>query len=201
MAGIQNIDFSQKLSGVPAGSARPAAQQKNPIELSRILGWGLAGAILVFTAGILAGLKIAELRSIEKNLVKYPDGKPTSFANAASEPAAAVQEEERPAAVREPARATLIIRIGAFSAKRAGELARSLNQMEELDGIRFQACKGVEDLNPDRSHVFAVPVEGSDSHRLFAGCYATKEDAKKALEALKSTGVASLKESKLYELE
>lgn len=198
MAGIQNIDFSQKLSG---GSARSAARQKNPIELSQILGWGLAAAILVFTAGILVGLKIAELRNIEKNLIKYPDGKPASFANAASEPATAVHEEKHPALIREPAWATLIIRIGAFSAKRAGELARSLNQLEELKGIRFQACKGVEDLNPDRSHVFAVPVEGSDIHRLFAGCYATKEDARKALEALKSTGVASLKESRLYELE
>ncbi len=198
MAGIQNIDFSHKLSGA---SSRPAAQQKTPVELSRILGWGLAGAILVFTAGILVGLKIAELKNMEKNLVKYPDGKSTSFANV---PATRTSEENKPTVRNTQAgeeRARLIIRIGAFSAGRAGELARSLNEMPELRDIDFLPCEGVEDLNPDRLHVFAVPVEGSSVHRLFAGCYASKADAKEALQVLHSLGVASLKDSKLYELE
>jgi hypothetical protein len=195
MAGIQHIDFSQKLSG---STVRRAVPEQNPAMLSRLVGWGFACAILVFTAGIIAGLKIAELRNIEKNLVKYPDTK--TFANTATEPAA-FPEEKRRRVQRAAERARLIIRIGAFSAKRAGELARSLNQIEELHRIPYHPCQGIEDLNPDRAHVFAVPVEGTDRHRLFAGCYTTKEEAIKALEALRSTGVASLKESRLFELE
>ncbi|MBW7859362.1 MAG: hypothetical protein H3C43_13975, partial [Leptonema sp. (in: Bacteria)] len=49
-------------------------------------------------------------------------------------------------------------------------------------------------------HVFTVPIEGSKLQRLFAGCYRNKEDALKALDALQNTGVASLKDSKLYEI-
>ena len=231
MATIQSYDFSQKLPSESSGRRGKVEQNQNTTALSRFIGWGFALAILIFTAGILAGLKIAEMRSIEKQLVKYPDGKSTSFANVASEKPKEHQPEERHIiesdtslpknqsqnhsttnSTASDSRADLIIRIGAFSPKRAGELARSLNQLPELKEIPFQPCRGVEDLNPERLHVFSVPVKpdvlqkdnaknATEIRRLFAGCYSSKEDAKRALDILHNTGVATLSESRVYELE
>lgn len=226
MAGIQSIDFSQKLTSSPRGEGRSPAQNRSPVELSRLLGWGLAGAILVFTGGILAGLKIADLRNMDRNLVKYPDrDRSRNFANVgnsdqadrtrtenrteerSTKPQTAAETEESSTISGRPAKpagaaetASLIIRIGAFRPSRAGELVRSLNNLAELERIPFHQCNGREDLNPGRTHVFAVPTEDGKVHRLFAGCYRSPEEAKKALTVLQNTGVASLKDAKAYKL-
>ena len=199
MSGIQNIDFSHKISSNPniRSSSQPMNSSWNQ-NWSRFLGWAGAISVLVFTAGLLAGLKIAELRSFEKNLVKYPAD--TNFSNTVETKSPKETSKQSQAEKPAVATASLIIRIGSFSAGRAGELARSLNQLPELESISFYACAGNDDLNPDRSQVFALPIEGSKLQRLFAGCYRTQEDALKALKALHNTGVASLTDSKVYEI-
>lgn len=231
---VQNIDFSRK-TGSSAREVRQASGDHAGI--SRLLGWGLAGAILIFTGGIVAGLKIADLRSLERNVVKYPDGqKGRSFANVgdgetertaraerhartdrsdrsgdSSDPAEEARDGSSPAnreerSNRKPADrandrpASLIIRIGAFRPARAGELARSLNAIPELSHIAYHSCRGISDLNPSRSHVFPVPADDRKTHRLFAGCYSTQEEARQALDIIAHTGVASLKDAKVYEL-
>ncbi|MBW7857343.1 MAG: hypothetical protein H3C43_03350, partial [Leptonema sp. (in: Bacteria)] len=122
MAGIQNIDFSQK---IPTTSNSKSAN-KGSIDLSRLFGWGVAISVLVFTAGLLAGLKIAELRSFEKTLVKYPAQ--NGFSNTTETTNQTKRSEvQNSQAEKSKPTASLIIRIGSFSASRAGELARSLN--------------------------------------------------------------------------
>lgn len=203
MAGIQNIDFSQKIPTTLSSSSRSnQPSHKGSIDYSRLFGWGVAIAVLVFTAGLLAGLKIAELRNFEKTLVKYPAQ--NGFSNTTDSKTEVAHQKATNTNQIEKSKsaptASLIIRIGSFSAGRAGELARSLNQLPELESISFYACIGGDDLNPDRLHVFTVPIEGSKLQRLFAGCYSNKEEALKALDTLHNTGVASLNESKLYEI-
>lgn len=222
---VQNIDFSRKVgSSAREGRAAPDAGA----GISRLVGWGLAGAILIFTGGIIAGLKIADLRSIERNVVKYPDGrKARSFANVGDRETEAAQRTEqadrtdrsertdrgtaeegtdethppsRTASRADNRPAALIIRIGAFRPARAGELARSLNAIPELARLPYHACRGISDLNPSRTHVFPVPADDRKTHRLFAGCYTTQEEARQALDILTHTGVAALKDAKVYEL-
>lgn len=222
---VQNIDFSRKVgSSAREGRAAPDAST----GISRLVGWGLAGAILIFTGGIIAGLKIADLRSIERNVVKYPDGrKARSFANVGdreTEPSQRTEQTDRTERTERsepsdrtddgqdglrssnrPGRAddrpaALIIRIGAFRPARAGELARSLNAIPELAKLPYHSCRGISDLNPSRSHVFPVPADDRKTHRLFAGCYTTQDEARQALDILTHTGVAALKDAKVYEL-
>lgn len=220
---MQNVDFSPRLR---RGGAQRTAPAEAPFERpapdlrqrNRNAVLFTAGAILIFTLGLVAGIQIGRLKRMDESVVRYPDDRRPATARTA---AAAPRETETRTAATAPERQTTeaetpatnsfanrstaapyIIKLGSFRTEEARRLAARLNAIAGLEDIPTARCRGVSEAAPSRGAAFRVRAEGvAELENVFAGCFASADRAQEALQKIQRSGLPGASRARLYEIE
>ncbi len=235
---MQNIDFTARIQrGGPwrggrsdSADARPvAASAANPIQddvkrRNRTLALWVAALILAFTAGLVAGIQLGRLKTMDESVVRYPDGGAArtaanqSVANRAAVPGArgddvgaadASDRAGRPDNTASfsnagdvPASGRFLIKVGSFASDEAERLAARVNALPEFGSANPERCRNVRESAAPRKLAFRTAAEGSrDVQNVFLGCFSSSGQARDALEKLRSSGVPGVSGARLYEIE
>ena len=177
---------------------------------NRVYVIALALALMAFTGGILAGMKLAEIRNLESSIVKYPDGArgPAASAPAASAPSnpSGGNSETVSLANTAPSANMLgkyLIKIGTFSPEESETLVLRLNSIRELDPVRPLNCKHVKQTVGGRKLAFSIPLKEGEVERKngFVGCFDDQAQAGSVVNIVTSSGLPGTSNAKLYEIE
>lgn len=177
---------------------------------NRVYVIALALALMAFTGGILAGMKLAEIRNLESSIVKYPDGArgPAASAPAASAPSnpSGGNSETVSLANTAPSANMLgkyLIKIGTFSPEESETLVLRLNSIRELDPVRPLNCKHVKQTVGGRKLAFSIPLKEGEVERknVFVGCFDDQAQAGSVVNIVTSSGLPGTSNAKLYEIE
>ncbi len=208
MVELQSVDFSRKIksrpapapTGMPTQDRSTATQGSGKTASGRLLGYGLAAALLVFAAGLYSGIKIGQFKSFEQSLVKYPDGKSTDQPDAPKSQQSLNSFANRPqeSAAKE---GFFIIKVGTFSEDRARELQGILESRPEIQDLRTLKCKSVSSDGALHQSIFRTEVQDARLQNLFFGCFSTVDTAGEALEELSKLNIAGTGSARVFEID
>ncbi|MCB1303658.1 MAG: hypothetical protein KDK37_05255 [Leptospiraceae bacterium] len=168
-----------------------------------MMGYGLAAALLIFAAGLFAGLKLGQFRNFEQSLVKYPDGQ-SEMSN--SSPSQKPDSETLSSFANRPSESTaqegsFIIKVGTFSEDRARELQGILESRPEMQKLRTLKCKSVSSSGALHQSIFRTEVKDARLQNLFFGCFSTVDTAGVALESLTNLNIAGTGSARVFEID
>jgi hypothetical protein len=208
--------------------ATPALPIQDDVKRrNRTLAVWVAALILAFTGGLVAGIQLGRLKAMDENVVRYPDGgarRPVAATDAgvnrpaegsasggspAPAPAASGDDVRRSTdgvALSNlggaPAGGRFLIKVGSFASDEAERLAARVNALPEFGAATAQRCRNVRETDAPRKLAFRTAAEGSrDVQNVFLGCFSSSDQARDALEKLRSSGVPGVSGARLYEIE
>ncbi len=208
MVELQSVDFSRKIKSrpAPAPTGIPAADRSTPsagqgrTASGRLLGYGVAAALLIFAAGLYSGIKIGQFKSFEQSLLKYPDGNPPAAQEGQKPQQSLNSFANRPQQTAEK-EGLFIIKVGTFSEDRARELQGILESRPEMQELRTLKCKSVSSDGALHQSIFRTEVQDARLQNLFFGCFSTVDTAGEALEELSKLNIAGTGSARVFEID
>ena len=219
---MQNVDYSRMINR-RAPERAPRQEEARDVRYdrnftpagtselkrsNRVYVVALAFSLVAFTGGILAGMKLAEIRNIETGIVKYPEGGRSASANTpatapeSAAPGAGGSVSLANAGSPQGAPGKYLIKIGTFAPEEAERLVLQLNNIRELDPVRPLNCKHVKQTVGSRKLAFTIPLnEEVERKNVFVGCFDDQRQAGSVVNILTSSGLPGTSQAKLYEIE
>lgn len=200
---MQNVDYSRRIrrpahepndtsSGGGLLAAGPDSRAK-----SRLYALAVGLSLLTFAGGIVLGLQLGRVRSMESGIVKNPD-RPKSEGKTPGEG----PTFSDPGQGSENTSARFLVRVGSFPGAHAEKLANRLNNIPELAGLKPQACNDVKESVPGRYAAFRTRVaDGSGRQNVLVGCFASEDRAREALGIILSSNIPEASSSRIFEIE
>ncbi|MBU42834.1 MAG: hypothetical protein CMN76_06415 [Spirochaetaceae bacterium] len=208
MVELQSVDFSRKIKSRPPAGPKTAAPERSASSgvegkpaSGRLLGYGMAAALLIFAAGLYSGIKIGQFKSFEQSLVKYPDGqKSPDKEQAKNEKDSLSSFANRPQESAEK-EGNFIIKVGTFSEDRARELQGILESRPEIQKLLTLKCQSVSSSGALHQSIFRTEVKDARLQNLFFGCFSTVDTAGEALEELSKLNIAGTGSARVFEID
>jgi hypothetical protein len=216
MAELQSVDFSRRIKRQPPRSPVAAAptetgtsRLKSSPASGRLLGYAGAAALLIFAAGLYAGVKVGQFKSFEQSLVRYPQGQnkddavgQNEMANASgTDPDNALNSFANRPQQGQQKEGNFIIKIGTFSEERGRELQGILESRSEIQELRTLKCRSVSSDGALHQAIFRTAVKDARLQNLFFGCFSTVDTAGEALEALSNLNIAGTGSARVFEID
>lgn len=219
---MQNIDFSsqiRKRSNIMSGSTTNSGTKNSSQNASgsiftfsnRWVSGSFAVIVVVFSLGLYSGLKIGTIRQIEKSdcIVRYPDSNKNSKKMIQTVPNQAAQSQNQPqkesnskslSNTGNTPELTYIIKVGSFNQKGAHKLTQQLNNVSEIRTLKPLACKGVQEIEPDRGVAFRMTdSKNKGKENVLIGCFKTAGRANHVLDLVRKSGLPGSSNAQLYE--
>ncbi len=201
---MQNVDYSRRIrrpahepNDTSSGGGLLAGGPDSSRAKSRLYALAVGLSLLTFAGGIVLGLQLGRVRSMESGILKNPDRPKSEQKTPGDGPTFS-----DPGQSTEHGPARFLVRVGSFPGVQAEKLANRLNNIPELAGLKPEACSDVKESVPGRYAAFRTRVsDASGRQNVLVGCFTSEDKARDALGIILSSNIPESTSSRIFEIE